>query len=51
MFLKNLNIIVIIGIVNLKRLKCPYYAFSKITFHAVWHVVCVKVMKPTVHDK
>ncbi len=37
--------------------KCPYYAFSNITFHAVCHVaVCehklfCKVVKPKVHDK
>ncbi len=40
------------------KLKCPYYAYSNITFHAVCHVaVCEqtilynKVVKPTVHDK
>ncbi len=37
-------------------LKCPYYAFSNITFQAVCHVaVCeqnfCKVVKPTVRDK
>ncbi len=37
-------------------LKCPYYAFSDITFQAVCHVIVCeqtfsKVVKPTVHDK
>ncbi len=36
-------------------LKCPYYAFSNITFYAVCHVAVklkfMEVMKPTVHDK
>ncbi len=39
---------------NWATLKCPYYAFSNITFHAVFHVAVYEhklSAKPIVHDK